>query len=298
MAIYAQRNLYTGINPHLNSILQTPGADGVYASWRGFHGHYIARIMEVLNAQLPEGYVAVNEQSLQVIGEEEGGTRRKEFPVPDVSLFQRNPSQTSSGVAVLEEPSWEAALSDTLVMDEELLSVHIYQQGAGDGLWGRLVTRIELLSPSNKPGGSNDYAYNAKRYEALQTGIPLVEIDLLHERPSPLVGLPVYPQQENSHPYSIAVSDPRPSFTDGRARVFGFDVDQPVPTLYIPLADQERFPFNFGDPYQQAYESGPWGRLVNYAQEPPCMNTYSLPDQQAIRTRMKAIAAEGESNNP
>ena len=35
------KNPYTGISPHLNSLLQTPGTDEQPSLWRSFHAAYI-----------------------------------------------------------------------------------------------------------------------------------------------------------------------------------------------------------------------------------------------------------------
>jgi hypothetical protein len=56
---------------------------------------------------------------------------------------------------------------------------------ADDPLYGPIVARIELLSPSNKPGGSGYSAYTKGRNEALYTQIPLIEIDYLQKHRCP-----------------------------------------------------------------------------------------------------------------
>lgn len=61
MAIRADRNLYPGVNPHLNSFLQQPNG-----GWKGFHNLFLAQIYAALEQRLPAAYYVANEQSLQI----------------------------------------------------------------------------------------------------------------------------------------------------------------------------------------------------------------------------------------
>lgn len=65
MTIYAQTNLYTGVNPHLNSALQKRGTWTRPSLWEGFHSAQVGHIRLYLNRYLPPSYVAYSEQSLQ-----------------------------------------------------------------------------------------------------------------------------------------------------------------------------------------------------------------------------------------
>ena len=290
MPIHSRKNQYRGINAHLNSRLQTPGSDARPSSWRGFHNHYIAQMMEVLNAQLPAGYIAVNEQSLQVLSEVDGGFAVRRRPIPDVSIYQqgeRSAAVTGGSAAV---PTWEATVEMTLAPDNTVDAVVIYRQ-SGDAIWGRATAQIELLSPSNKPGGAHEASYSVKRSELLLGGLTLIEIDFLHETPSPIWGLPSYPQDADSYPYYIAVSDPRPTPGEGPVRVYGFMVDVPIPAIKLPLLDDDSFIFDFGLPYDYTFTRGPWHTAVDYAQEPERIETYSAADRERIRGRMAAVQA-------
>ena len=157
MGIFSERNLYPGVNPHLNSALQQPRG-----AWRSFHTYFLTYTAQWLNRNLPQGYFAQPEQSLQI------------------SIYDADDEDTP--VAVL-----------------------IY---AGS----KPVTRIEMLSPANKPGGSHFRDYATARDRALDAGLRLVEIDLLHERPPITTEIPSYRLGEaDAYPYSILVSDPRPT---------------------------------------------------------------------------------------
>jgi hypothetical protein len=286
MVIRKRENQYQGINPHLMSVLQTPGTDDSPSSWLGFHNHYISRVMEALNAQLPEGYIAVNEQSLQVLGEDDGGEPIRRKPVPDISVYGQSRASSQGAVSAVADPTWETTVDAMLEPEHPADAVIIYER-APHKTWGNLVARIELLSRSNKPGGQNFAAYRLKRQETLAGRTILVEIDFLHESASPISDLPVYPREAKSHPYYVAVSDARVS--RGPVKVYGFDVDQPIQAVPIPLIGKDQIAFNFGEPYHHAYQLGPWHTVVDYEDEPARFYTYSEADQQRIRARMAAV---------
>jgi len=291
MAIQSRKNQYLGVNAHQLSMLQTPGTFEQPSSWRGFHNHYIARIMEVLNEKLPAGYVAVSEESLQVLGEDDEGAPVRKKPTPDVTVYARKGIGVIPAGEAIASPTWEAV---EVAREETRFTgaVIIYQQATeSKSLWGKVVTRIEVLSRSNKRRGSNWMDYRHKRHETFLSGIPLVEIDLLHESRSPLVDLPIYPTDVQSYPYTVSISDPRTDTQQVQVQAYGFGVDQSFPTIPLPLSDKAFVGFNFGEAYHQAYERGPWHQVVDYESEPVRMDTYTPVDQARIRARLESVRA-------
>jgi hypothetical protein len=61
LPIHAAKNLYRGVNPHLNSLLQN--RDG---EWQSFHATHIADMRRMVEVQLPPNYYARSEKTLQV----------------------------------------------------------------------------------------------------------------------------------------------------------------------------------------------------------------------------------------
>lgn len=270
MSIHLRQNVYNGVNAHLHSLLQTPGTDESPSPWRGFHNQYITYIMEALNAALPVGYVAVNEQSLQM------------------EIVEQAVASPVSGT-----PTLELTVVETLAPDNSIDAVRVYRQSE-HSLWGRPVAHIELLSPSNMPGGTNFTAYMTKRTATLRSNIPMIELDLLHESPSAIHKVPLYPTETGSFAYAIVVSDPRRT-VEGRVQVYGFAVNAALPTVPIPLLDEDELAFNFGEPYQVGYERGPWHKLVDYSQQPVRIETYQKQDQERINAVMgRALQAVDE----
>ncbi len=292
MPLLSEHNLYPGVNAHLNSFLQiTRGA------WRSFHSEQIVDLGRLIRRNLPSGYVAAMDQSLQITAfDDDLGIGQEKQLVSDVTIYEQAPvaSTTASAKPTTAHPS-VLSLSLTQIIDlpddeDGLSGVTIYQAGEGTGL-GRPITRFELLSAANKPGGSGYAHYEAKRAEALKAGLRLVEIDYLHHRASVIPVLPRYGgQSQGAYPYMITIHDPRPTPAQGTASVYGIGVDQAIPTLNVPLAGADHVAVDFGAAYNTTFENSPFVSVaVDYAVDPPAFDKFTPNDQAKIRTLLGRI---------
>lgn len=290
-ALRSRKNEYAGINAHLNSLLQN-----VAGEWESFHTSHIVDIARTLNQRLPEGYEARVEKSLQIreiMLTDEGRRERRRSPQPDVTVVNTQPVM---GSGIFAHPSGVIThpVIETMDVDPETLlnAVVIYRVNE-DELTGRPITRIELLSPANKPPSEGYAQYREKRNSTLQSAMPLIEIDYLHQTAPVIKNVQRYPQA-GTHAYMIVVNDPRPSVNSGLSALYGFDVDAPIPLVDIPLEHHEFVSqFDFGVPYNVTFENTiTYQRIVDYSQEPPRFDTYSIDDQQRIRQRMDAIKGD------
>jgi hypothetical protein len=280
MPIQTLKNPYQGINAHLNSLLQTPGTDSSPSLWQSFHSSQIAHIADFLNGVLPPNYVALSEQSLQIRTEHLDGERLLQR-TPDVAIYgytSANPVTPTTTSAPVE-----FALEQALDVEEHYVKAVVIRQVDEHTLLGNVVARLELLSPSNKPGHSGYEAYRHGRNEALYSFIPLIELDYLHETLLPY-------NATRPQAYAIIISDPRPSVAVGRAKFFGFDVDTPFPPVDIPLAGSDTLPFDFGAVYQYTFERGRWGMYADYSLPPARFETYSASDQKRIQVVMQRVS--------
>lgn len=281
MAEKTLKNPYKGVNAHLNSLLQTPGTEENPAKWHSFHANHIAHIADFLNDKLPANYLALSEESLQVFGEdfEFGGfiqSRR-----PDVTIYGATATSMRQESKRTPSAAAEVELAQTLYFAEAFeISAVVIRDVSNDPIYGRVVARIELLSPSNKPGGSGYAAYSKGRNEALYSHVPLIEIDYLHETALPM-------NYRRMQAYYVVVSDPRPDVDSGKAKLYGFDVDAPFPVVDIPLAGSETLTFDFGAVYHHTFERGRRGMLVDYTMLPARFETYSAEDQARIQAVME-----------
>jgi hypothetical protein len=291
MPIHLRENQYRGVNAHLHSYLQQRG------DWSIFHGEHISDLRGALQDLLPpeSGYFVVSEKSLQIARDDliSGETSRSRI-VPDVGIYKTGEGLAPSAVpAYPASPGAEVSIVETLSEPENVVGIVIYRaQDDAEGL-GAPVTRIELLSPANKPPGSHYRQYIAARVETLQSGINLVEIDYLNERRSPLAVLPDYTRHEpKSYPYVILVSRPYPSLEEGKTAIYGFRVDDPIPVIPIPLAGGEGVLLDLGAVYQQTFNSNyVYGlRIVDYEKLPEGYETYDDEDQRRIKARMEAVS--------
>lgn len=292
MPLYAQTNLYPGVNAHLNSYLQAPHSA---ESWETFHADYITFLRTMLDRVLPPGYYAASEKSLQ-IGEYEAQQiepGRKSRTIADI-LIQRQfePARAVATGSALEvmAPAYTLPMPETIDDEDKLTSVTIFQSRAGSPK-GHPVTRIEMLSPSNKPGQSHYEQYATKRVDVLKAGLRLVEVDFLDMYPPIRTALPSYlAHDQGASPYVILVTDPRPTFERGFTQVYPFGVVSPIPVIAVPLEGKDLVPVGFGAAYNELLASSRLFQLIaDYESEPLGIARFTPSDQEALRTFLNRV---------
>jgi hypothetical protein len=293
MPIYRTHNAYRGINAHLHSYFQQRG------EWAVFHGVHITHLSEALQAVLPaeSGYLAVPEKSLQIVRDNLMGQVSRRRTIPDVGIYRPDRGEPLTDRSGAVAPGATVRLMETFFEPETVRSVVIRQVVDDDDPLGVPVTRIELLSPANKPPGSHYAQYLTNRDNTLLSGINLVELDYLHEQRSQLAVLPNYPRREaHAYPYVVAVSVPHPSVEEGRTDFYGFRVDDPLPAVAVPLAGEDEVTLDLNAVYQHTFASNRlFARLVDYGAPPLNFEAYDAEDQRRIQARMEAIAEEPSS---
>ncbi len=302
--VEAVKNQYIGINAHLHSYWQ---ADG---EWHEFHTAYIVDLTRALKHQLrPLGYTAGIESSLQIRRMDQFDSR----PASDSGINDLDPvragrppiqtigSITPSGVydVVLDLP----ALVENEEEVAEYRAIAIYEARATKER-GEPVAWIEILSPANKPGGRHDVEYREKRDKLFDSALVFVEIDFLHESPPTFQTIPAYylPKRRpvfdpDAHPYRIIVIDPRPMFTQGKAHLYHFDVEMPIPQITIPLSGDDAVTVDLQTPYNRTLEATLFtSEFVDYTQFAINFERYSPTDQQRIAARMVAVLEAATQN--
>lgn len=287
--IRSVKNQYLGINAHLHSKLQNEGG------WADFHARHIIHLADTLKARLRGmGYTVGVEESIQI-----KRISHTSEPESDVLIYDPASRQSTSGsqtAAVLEHPMTIAELlSPEPLSEKPFRSIVIYDVKAGQSGRGKPIAWIELLSPANKGDSDDAQIYRHKRLEVLAAGLVYIEIDYLHETPSTFPAISSYrtPRKrkanENARPYHIVLMDAREKFEKGPAWVNAFDVDEPIPTLTIPLSASDTITFDFGIPYTKTFEEGFLGDEVDYRQFPIKFDHYNTADQARIAARMLAV---------
>jgi hypothetical protein len=286
-----QKNPFIGINPYINSWLQTPSdADGL-AGWGAFHASHVVVMAEVLQETLPEHYVAFAEQSIQLTGWDWDMGQIDRPRKPDVTILQ---TRAKSALAELQNAPVPTMVFDLDELDdfpEPIKRVVIRE--FREGRVGKPVTAIELLSPTNKLPKSDYYLYLRKRQEVLASGVSLVEVDYLHESRPILPQIPQYPDQPNAHPYYVLVTDVRDTQPRKTVNVFAFGVDEAIPHVPIPLAGDDSVMFDLARAYALTIGRGAWGRLIDSMIEDNLhtarFESYHPKDQAWIVSQMKGI---------
>jgi hypothetical protein len=200
--------------------------------WGDFHMHLIEAIYQGLADAVPEHYlVRTEERSYVVLVEPEGKDSHAIYPDVSVtsSARRRRPARKGKGVAVAEPATKRGAhpMAIQALVEEAYREtfIEIYEADPEQ----RLVTSIEVLSPSNKRRGSPGWhLYLQKRQGLLLCDVNLVEIDLLRggER------MPMRDEWPHS-PYTLLVARPN---KERRCLVWPAHFQQPLPELEVPLA--------------------------------------------------------------
>ncbi len=180
-------------------------------------------IARQLGPQLP-GYYQLSAEL--VVKENEGPDieGKPGFYRPDIGVVQtshRTEQDGSDNVATLTPPSRQVTMS--MPKQRELRIRDVRNQ--------RLVTAIEVLSPSNKKGlGSTRHAFKLQSY--WDASVSTVDIDLLRRGEYPYAN-----EELQLKPTDDAVTDYRiiSVIPQGPASVWEFGVLNQLPTIPIPL---------------------------------------------------------------
>lgn len=234
-------NPFPGMDPYLEGDL-----------WTTVHTDLCAEIARQLAPKLRPKYVALSTRRVVLAPpDEDEGLAGQRFP--DVGILSSRAPGDSRGAAVTSAP-----LILQASFPEPIPHVSIEIRNVAER---RLVTCIEVLSPTNKRGpGREEYA--GKRFQILSDSAHLVEIDLLR------VGTR-FPTAEPlpAVPYFVFLSQ---AGRRHEVEVWPVALNEPLPAVPIPLLP--------GDPpvfleLQQAltvvYDIIGYDELVDYTQPPP-----------------------------
>lgn len=220
-------------------------------SWRDVHARLIIYIADQLQRQLPEPLVARAEENVSVDIEDEPATRVR----PDVEVAEAWRGTSGSGAAT---SALSAVVAEPLLLrvpePEVDRRVEIIDPASG----GRVVTAIEVLSPSNKLPGRARVAYQSKQRAFLAGGVNLVEIDLVREGEWAFsVDEALLPARKRT-PYMVCVFR---TTRLGERALYRLPLRERLPCIAIPLRPQDRdVVLDLQEVVDQAYERGRYDR--------------------------------------
>ncbi|MGZ3487480.1 MAG: DUF4058 family protein [Isosphaeraceae bacterium] len=226
--------------------------------WGDFHSHLIEKIGEKLADVAPEHYlVRTGERSYVVLVESEA---KKTYPfLPDVSMTapRGRKKPPKKGSTALAEPAGEAepVTMRAFIQEEHREAfIEIYEASPGQ----RLVTCIEVLSPSNKrPGTEGWELYQRKRQSLLLGNVNLMEIDLLRGGQR----MPMLDPWPDS-PYTLLVARARAQL----CRVWRAHYRRPLPLVPVPLAKPDSdIPLDLQPMIDEIYQRFRYLRSIDYS---------------------------------
>jgi hypothetical protein len=190
------------------------------ATWMNFHGQLCSEIARQLGPKLRPRYLArLTERFFTELTAAGETTKSSEFP--DIAVVESKPVSRPNGTGGLGVATVPVRIP--MEIPESILHFSVEIR---DRLERRLVTSIEILSPTNKRGEGRD-EYPAKRRRILHSRTHLIEIALLQSGRRIPMTRPLPPA-----PYYVYVGrfEIRPE-TD----VWPILLDQPLPTIPVPL---------------------------------------------------------------
>src|SRR5437899_631920 len=148
---------FPGMNPYLEQ----------NDTWEDFHNEFITRTREILSARVGPNYLVKIEVRLYL--HELSAEERRYFGRADVGVAGPATAKQADAVASLATAPVRLTLPAVAVERHSSLEIR-------DRRNRRLVTVLELLSPTNKTPGADRNEYLAKRAEILAGTTHLVEI--------------------------------------------------------------------------------------------------------------------------
>ena len=247
----ASKSPFPGMDPYIE-------ARGL---WGDFHNDLITSIKRFLNSQLPPRYVARGGERSYIDAVDLDGERLKRRTIiPDVSVHERaTPATPHSSTAAVEELTDESVVMYGTQLEEIRESFIDIRDVETDN---RLVTSIEILSPTNKRPNSKGWVeYESKRNNFFRGIANLVEIDLLRGGRRLPMGSPL----PAGH-YMAIVSRGR---LRPKSSVYSWRLSGRMPAIPIPLAARDAEPMlDLQTVLDLVYDRAHYHRSLKYATPP------------------------------
>lgn len=245
--------IFPGMDPYLEDV----------RIWSGFHTPFIVYLRDYLQQRLPPRYLPVVEERVYL----EGPDRRVS---PDVAIRKERPTNGGRGIALADADT--AVMVQVPVVDVHEPHVEILDLVAGK----RVVTLIELTSPTNKYAGPGRRSYLDKQTEVMNSDTHLVEIDLLRTGPH-VLAVPEAAAR-NHGPYAYLMCVNRADALRDTFELYPRKLQERLPRIRIPLVDPDPdVVLDVQALVIQNYEAGSYRRRINY--DAPCIPALSPQDQ-------------------
>ena len=228
--------------------------------WEIFHSNFIARLGDLLNQTLPDNYVAVSKGRTRLTTDAEeaewdeglrralGTSRRSDVLISGIARTTVEAEANAAPVATLE-PRETVLSDDPYEVTQRYINVlHLPEQ--------RVVTSIELLSPSNKYEPSRQ-EYLESRRQVRRAGVNLLEIDLLLKGRRPT---PTYDMPDDGYCALLSRRELYPKLL-----IYSWPAGDPLPTLPVPLLPPDAdVALELRPLVDEVYDRGRYKSLLKY----------------------------------
>jgi hypothetical protein len=232
-----------------------------YGLWEDFHDDLISEIKRSLARTAPARYlVRTGKRSYVVLVAEEGKDEHR-F-VPDVRIttgqaVKRSPRKKSGTAVATLEPETKSMRLRMLIEDQHREAYIEIREATPEQ---RLITALEVLSPSNKrPNTPGWHEYLRKRQSVVLDGVNLVEIDLLRGGQR-LPMLDPWPEC----PYTLLVARPNKKRL---CDVWPASFQSRLPIIPVPLAPPDPdLTLDLQPMVAEIYERSRYEQSIDYSQ--------------------------------
>ena len=254
-----------------------PGMDPFLEDHKYFgdlHGSFQFCMREQLQSRLPAPYFAAISERLVI---EARDAERPRWIESDTDVL-RSYRDDDSGGGVAVATSRHTRSEPMIVTDDEPETQKFVEiRTRNDDGTERVITSLEVLSPSNKQPGLGCDVYRQKQREVWSAGVSLVEIDLL--RSGEHTTLIAHDKLTSFAPhadYHVCVTASWDSITK---LLYPFRVEDLLPEVAVPLLPKDGFvALDLQLVFNRCYDSGPYPRRVRY--ELPLLDPPLKPEQQ------------------
>jgi hypothetical protein len=246
-----------------------PGMDPYL--WTGLHSRLIVYLADAVQRLVRPRYIAAVEDRVYL----EGPDREID---PDVRVRRaraesatRPHSPTRSSVAVLEEET-------PLLVKVRAREIHegyvtILDRRSGQ----KVVTVIEVVSPTNKYAGPGRKLYKTKQREVLASDVHLVELDLLRKGPH-VLAIPQSSARREAGDYDYLSCVNRAKGYRDVYELYPAGLRNRLPRILVPLAEGDPdVKLEIQEVLAQTYELGSYRDRIDYSK--PCVPRLSADDQ-------------------
>ena len=225
--------------------------------WADFHTKLIGEIERTLAVTLPERYfIQTGERSYVVLAVADVKEEMPSYPDVGVEAAECKGAPLAGGAATVEPATASDAVTMRAFIDEHFRENFIEICTADPEV--RLVTCIEVLSPSNKRRASEGWEQYLRKRNALLLGTAnLVEIDLLRGGQK----LPMVEPWPNSAYYFLVARQSSAPY----CRVWPVHCHHVLPEIPVPLASPDPDqPLALGPLIEAVYERSRYARRIDY----------------------------------